>query len=83
VKAIQWETPSRRLGAPANWDHERDGICHTLEILDVDVSGSNFMVSAWQPTEAEMKRLQEGKPLLLWIQGRSHPVVMVSIGGDE
>jgi hypothetical protein len=70
---------TRRLGAPAGWDHARDGICHTLEIRDQD----GWMISAWRPTAAELKRLNEGQPLFLGIQGSIHPVVSISIGGTE
>ena len=67
---------TRRLGAPITWDHERDGVCHTLEICDRD----GYMISAWQPTPAELKRLAEGKPIFLHIQGSAHPVVSLTVG---
>lgn len=69
---------TRRLGAPANWNHERDGLCHTLEICDRD----GWMISAWQPTPAELKRINEGQPIFLWIQGVAHPVVSLSVGSE-
>ena len=67
---------TRRLGAPAEWNHEKDGICHTLDIHDRD----GWMISAWQPTEAELARIAEGKPIFLHIQGSAHPVVALSVG---
>lgn len=67
---------TRRLGAPKQWDHSKDGLCHTLEIVDRD----GWMISAWQPTEAELKRIAEGKPVFLFIQGRVHPVVSLAVG---
>jgi len=67
---------TRRLGAPSNWNHETDGICHTLEICDRD----GFMISAWMPTEAERRRIAEGAPIFLHIQGFAHPVVGFTIG---
>lgn len=75
MKSLPLESPSRRIGPPQNWNHETDGICHTLEIWDVD----GFMISAWQPSEAELARLNAGKPLLLHIQGGTHPVVGLSV----
>jgi hypothetical protein len=66
---------TRRLGAPKNWDHATDGLCHTLEICDRD----GWMISAWAPTAAELKRLNEGKPLFLHIQGQVHPVVSLHV----
>lgn len=67
---------TRRLGAPPNWNHETDGICFTLEICDRD----GFMISGWLPTDAERKRIADGAPLFLHIQGRSHPVVSLTVG---
>jgi hypothetical protein len=58
------------------WDHEELGICHTLEILDRD----GWMISAWIPTETELKRLNAGMPVHLHIKGQVHPVVAISVG---
>jgi len=79
MKALPIEGCTRRLGAPPNWNHETDGICHTLEILDSD----GFMYSAWQPSPAELKRLNEGQPVVLAIEGNRHPVVSVFVAGGE
>lgn len=76
MNSMELTDATRRLGAPAEWDHEKDGICHTLDILDRD----GWMISAWQPTAAELARLQEGKPIFLHIQGSVHPVVALSVG---
>jgi hypothetical protein len=76
MNSIPLTDATRRLGAPAAWDHSRDGLCHTLEICDRD----GWMISAWRPNEAELKRLNAGEPLVLHIQGRSHPVVGMTVG---
>lgn len=76
MKSIPIANASRRIGAPANWDHSTDGLCHTIEVVDTD---DGFMVSAWLPTPDELKRLNEGKPVLLSISGRFHPVVSVDV----
>lgn len=76
MNSIQLLDATRRLGAPPNWNHETDGICHTLEICDRD----GFMISGWLPTEAERKRIAEGAPIFLHIQGITHPVVAMSVG---
>lgn len=78
MKAIPLTDATRRLGAPNGWDHERDGLCHTLEICDRD----GWMISAWQPSPAELKRLNEGKPVFLFIQGTVHPVVSLDVGSS-
>jgi hypothetical protein len=67
---------TRRLGAPATWNHETDGICRTLEICDRD----GFMISAWMPSEQERKRIAAGEPIFLFIGGHVHPVVALSVG---
>lgn len=76
MKSMQLTDCTRRLGAPPNWNHETDGICHTLEICDRD----GFMISGWLPSDAERQRLAAGAPIFLHIQGRSHPVVGLTVG---
>ncbi len=66
MNSLPLTEPSRRLGAPQNWDHSTDGLCHTLEIWDRD----GWMISAWQPTPAEIERINAGQPIFLFIQGR-------------
>ena len=79
MNSIPLEKPDRRLGAPPNWNHETDGICHTLEIWDRE----GFMISGWKPTPAELEKLNAGEPLFLHIQGRVHPVVALSVGYEK
>jgi hypothetical protein len=76
MNSIQLLDATRRLGAPPNWNHETDGICHTLEICDRD----GFMISGWMPTDAERQRIASGAPIFLHIQGCSHPVVGMTVG---
>jgi len=40
------------------------------------------MISAWQPTPAELKRLNEGCPILLHISGHIHPVVSLTVSTE-
>lgn len=80
MKSIPLEQPDRRLGAPKSWNHETDGICHTLDIWDRD----GFMISGWLPTPTDLAKLNAGEPLFLHI-GRTdsegtHPVLAFSIG---
>lgn len=76
MDAVPLADATRRMAAPKKWDHEKDGICHTLDICYRD----GWMISAWAPTKAELKSLNEGKPVFLWIQGTTHPVVSLSVG---
>jgi hypothetical protein len=74
---IPLENPDRRIGAPKDWDHA-EGLCHTIEVWDRD----GYMISAWQPTPAEIKLINEGCPILLHISGRLHPVVALSVSKE-
>jgi len=79
MNSIPLEKPDRRLGAPSNWNHETDGICHTLDIWDRD----GFMISGWRPSAAELAKLNAGEPLFLHIRGTVHPVVALSVGYEK
>ena len=79
MKSIPLPNPHYRLGAPSNWNHETDGICHTLDIMLQD----GAMVSGWIPTESELVKLNAGEPLFLHISAASHPVVAMTVGWGE
>jgi len=79
VKRIEGAT--HFLGAPENWNEAEHGFCGTLPIKVVTIDGIRYMVSAWEPTPDELKRLNEGKAIQLWISSPSHPVV--SLGVDK
>lgn len=80
MKSIPLQNPTRRLGAPQNWNHETDGICHTLDIWDHD----GAMISGWLPSAAELVKLNAGEPLFLHINRMdaegTHPVLGFSVG---
>lgn len=78
MKPLPIEGHTRRMTAPANWDSSVQGNCGELEIIDAD----GIMFSAWKPTEAELKRLNEGAPVVLGIMGTTHPVVSLSVSAD-
>jgi hypothetical protein len=72
------EGATRVLGAPRNWDAKSDGECGGLAILDIrDEGASPRMVSAWEPTPAELAALLAGAPVYLQIVGAGHPPVWV------
>ncbi|MDE1139541.1 MAG: hypothetical protein PW999_07770 [Paraburkholderia tropica] len=73
------EGATRHLGTPADWDHSK-AACDVLHIADVLTESGPFMVSAWSPTAEELAALNAGAPLYLWIAGRSHPVVALTVG---
>lgn len=73
------ENATRNLGAPVDWD-KNEAHCSGLPIRDVITPSGPFMISAWEPTPEELKALQAGASVNLWIGGISHPVVAISVG---
>lgn len=75
---------TRALGAPADWDAQRDGPCSVLHIRDEKfASGLRQMVSAWYPTTEELAAMVDGAPVYLTIIGSAHPPVMLAVGKAE
>jgi hypothetical protein len=73
----------RTTGAPHDWDAEAQGKCYGLPVRDVVCDGTPYMISAWEPSPAEMKALLAGETIKLWISGTTHPVVAISVGPIE
>ena len=72
---------TRNLGAPADWDPEKDGTCDVLPVRDDPYGdGSNRMISAWFPTMEEIAAMLRGAPIYLSIVGTAHPPVMLIVG---
>lgn len=74
------EGATRMLGAPADWNAERDGPCLGLPIRDEMRGDLLHMTSAWFPTAAELALLQAGAPVHLVVIGAGHPPVWVGVG---
>ncbi len=66
---------NRDFGAPIGWDSDKAGECSTLPVRD----DGSILHSAWLPNTEERAALAAGKPVILMIWGRSHPVVAVSV----
>lgn len=62
---------NHNLGAPKDWDSEKDGDCAHLP---VHYDGESFF-SLWRPTKEEIDLLKEGGAVYLRVVGSSHPVV--------
>jgi hypothetical protein len=76
------ENATRNLGAPPDWDGDL-GKCNVLPIRDVQIEDSPFMISAWEPTPAELAALNAGGSIKLWVQGVRHPVVSLTVDNIE
>lgn len=74
------DAATRVLGAPADWNEERDGTCGSLAIRDVEIAGQNVMVSAWQPTPEEIAAIVAGATVRLYVWGSRHPPVSIGVG---
>lgn len=80
IKMIEGCT--RELGKPSDWETRGTDLpCHVLPIRDVITPEGPFMISAWEFTPDEIKRLQDGETLKLWIRGTGHPVIAMTVGG--
>lgn len=71
---------TRALGAPAGWTPETSGPCSGLPIRDEMAGDLPAMVSAWEPTPAELAALNAGAKVHLRIVGAGHPPVMLYVG---
>lgn len=61
------------LGAPKDWDEEKDGSCHGLAVRRVE---DNVFQSAWEPTPAELAALNAGGLVVLSVVGGQPPVML-------
>ncbi|MFW2829908.1 hypothetical protein [Sphingomonas sp. ID0503] len=68
------------LGAPAGWTPETSGPCLGLPIRREMNGDMPCMVSAWEPTVAELAALQAGAKVYLRVLGSAHPPVMIYVG---
>lgn len=52
-----------------------------LAILDAETAdGDPVMLTAWEPTPAELARLNSGASVYLWVMGSAHPPVSLEVG---
>lgn len=66
---------THNLGAPKDWNPERDGDCCHLAVRVVAEPGTGCLFeSAWEPTPAELKALNEGGSIVLRVIGGQPPV---------
>lgn len=76
---VRIEGATRNLGKPKDWSE--DQACLELPIRDMNLEdGSPVMASAWQPTADELEQLKLGGHVFLWVWGRGHPPVALTVG---
>jgi hypothetical protein len=76
------EGHTNRLGAPQGVDPDE---CHALHVRVAQWGDTGRIViqSAWFPTPDELKRLQEGAPVILSIVDNAHPMVALGVGENK
>lgn len=72
MKPIKTKFATHDLAKPENWDEETQGPCGSLPVAFVPGQG---FVSFWQPTPEELKMLNAGGAVKLWVVNTSHPPV--------
>lgn len=72
---------TRALGAPRDWDPDRDGTCSVLMIKDVKAEDQvNRMLSMWEMMPDEKARSDAGAKVILSVVGNVHPPVWLTVG---
>lgn len=66
------------LGAPANWQPDKDGDCGHLAIREHGDPrrGSGWVESAWEITPDDLEKLKEGRSLIVRIWGWQPPIAL-------
>lgn len=65
------------LGAPANWDEEKEDKCIGLPChFDND---AKVISSHWELTDEDRQKIADGALIKLEVFGQSHPPVAISI----
>lgn len=49
-------------------------------LIDTDGSTHKVLVTAWEPTPAEIEKIVQGAPIHLILWGEGHPPVMLEVG---
>lgn len=77
MEMIKLPGMNRELGAPKDWDAEKDGPCGSLPVFAEVSNGTMRMTSAWKPSAEELDALLRGGVVALVIYGTLHPPIAV------
>jgi hypothetical protein len=78
MRPTQHPSNNRVLGAPAGWN-QSELPCSALAITDMVVDGVPHVVSFWRPSEDELKALNNGGTVGLWIVGQTMPPAALTV----
>lgn len=68
------------IGAPKNWDPDRDGPCDVLHVRVDQQEGCTFLTSAWVAEPDEVGWLLAGGHVQLGVSSPAHPIVRMGVG---
>lgn len=64
------------LGAPKGVPIDE---CRALPVTHTELNGSPCVASFWKPDAQELALLNAGKPVILFVQGATHPPLSVCV----
>lgn len=78
VNRTQHPSNNAVLGAPQGWD-QNNLPCNALPITRMECDGVPAVVSFWRPTGEELRALNEGQLIALWVVGQTMPPVALNV----
>lgn len=79
MRSVKPNGATQKLKPPKDWDHTKIP-CDDLWIKAWVIEGIPYLASAWLPTPEELKKLNEGGPVLITILNPTMPPVAVEVG---
>lgn len=81
MNKTQHKSNNRVLGAPKDWDQD-DLPCDALPVTDVLLGGVPAVASYWRPTAEELKTLNNGGLVVLYVAARTMPPVAIGVTSE-
>jgi hypothetical protein len=66
------------LGAPKGWDQSTTQVS-ALPVTRTTLEGNDAIISFWRPSPEEIRALQEGALVALWVIGAGMPPVAIEV----
>lgn len=76
MRFVQHPTNTRVLGAPKGVPIDE---CRALPVTDTQLGGAPAVASFWHPDAEELALINAGKPIILFVQGATHPPLCLSV----
>ena len=78
MKTVEY-VGTTKVGAPANWNLERDGPCHAIDCFTGDDEMGPYYMSTWVFTTEEATAIAKGGVLTLVLRVPRHPVIQIGV----